>query len=56
MIFGYDNSYASVDLTSIVRQKLTHGGTFTLAVHRHQITGGQRIDVGNVENAHPKAR
>ncbi len=53
---GYDNSYDSVDISPAARRQLTAGSTITLAVHCHQTTGGQGIDVGLVEVSHRQSR
>ena len=53
---SYDNNYETVDLSLAAQQRLTPGKTITLAVHCHQTTGGQGIDVGLVEVDHSKAQ
>ena len=43
---GYNTGYEPVDITPAVRALLKPGATITLAVHAHQTTGGQGIDIG----------
>ena len=45
---GYNTSYETVSLTPAGRAQLVPGKTVTVAVHCHQTTGGQGIDVGLV--------
>jgi hypothetical protein len=52
---GYITSYQTADITSAALAVLTSGATITLAVHCHQTTGGQGVDVGlvNIEQYAP---
>jgi hypothetical protein len=45
---GYITSYQNADITSAALAVLTPGATITMAVHCHQTTGGQGVDVGIV--------
>jgi hypothetical protein len=50
---GYINNYETVDLAPAAR-KLLKPGKITIAVHCHQTTGGQIIDVGIVDVVAPE--
>jgi hypothetical protein len=43
---GYTTSYVMLDISPPARALLKPNATVTLAVHCHQTTGGQNIDVG----------
>jgi hypothetical protein len=43
---GYITSYQTADISPAARALLTSGATITMAVHCHQTTGGQGVDVG----------
>ena len=43
---GYNSGYEESDITPEAKALLTPGATVTLAVHVHQTTGGQGIDLG----------
>ena len=43
---GYNNGYEPMDISPAVLALLKPGAKITLAVHAHQTTGGQGIDVG----------
>ena len=43
---GYDNSYKPMDIRAEARRLLNPGEKVLLAVHCHQTTGGQGVDVG----------
>lgn len=45
---GFNNSYTTLDIAPPALAWLKPGATVTLAVHCHQTTGGQGIDVGLV--------
>jgi hypothetical protein len=46
---GYDNSYAVYEIEDKALEILKPGAKVTLAVHCHQTTGGQGVDVGLVD-------
>ena len=46
---GYITSYQTVDINPAALALLTPGATINLAVHCHQTTGGQGVDVGLVD-------
>jgi hypothetical protein len=46
---GYDNSYAVYEIEDKALEILKPGAKITLAVHCHQTTGGQGVDVGLVD-------
>ena len=48
---GYITSYQTAAISSAAQAVLTSGATITLAVHCHQTTGGQGVDVGIVNVA-----
>jgi hypothetical protein len=48
---GYTTSYQTADISDAAKAVLTPGATVTLAVHCHQTTGGQGVDVGLVNVA-----
>ena len=50
---GYISSYETRPLRDPARQALVLGGQNTLAVHVHQTTGGQYVDVGLSERIPP---
>ena len=43
---GFNSDYQPLEITPEARALLTPGATVTLAVHVHQTTGGQGVDVG----------
>ena len=45
---GYVTSYVTVPINEAAKAQLIAGNTITIAVHCHQTTGGQGIDVGLV--------
>jgi hypothetical protein len=46
---GYVNSYEPLDISPAAKAVLKSGAKITLAVHCHQTTGGQGVDVGFVK-------
>jgi hypothetical protein len=52
---GFTTGYVPLDIRPSALSLLTPGATVTLAVHCHQTTGGQNIDVGfaNIANLEP---
>ena len=52
---GFTTSYVTLDIRPAARALLQPKATVTLAVHCHQTTGGQNIDIGlvNVEEVEP---
>jgi hypothetical protein len=46
---GYVNSYEPMEISGAARELLKPGAKITLAVHCHQTTGGQGVDVGLVD-------
>jgi hypothetical protein len=52
-VSGYTSEYEDVPLTAPAKTAL-HPGTNLIAVHCHQTTGGQYIDVGLSKTAEPK--
>lgn len=46
---GYQNSYEPLDLASEARALIKPGAKLVIAVHCHQTTGGQGVDVGVVD-------
>ena len=46
---GYENSYEPVAMTPAARACFKPGAHLTLAVHCHQTTGGQGVDIGVVD-------
>ncbi len=45
-VAGYDNSYEPVEISPAAKAILKSGAKITLAVHCHQTSGGQGVDVG----------
>jgi hypothetical protein len=43
---GYVNSYEPMEISAAALHELRPGAAITLAVHCHQTTGGQGVDVG----------
>jgi hypothetical protein len=52
---GFTTSYVLLEINQPALALLRPGATVTLAVHCHQTTGGQNIDVGLVNLAQPPA-
>jgi hypothetical protein len=46
---GYDNSYQPLEISAAAKALLKPGAKVTLAVHCHQTSGGQGVDVGIVK-------
>ncbi|MBU6400574.1 MAG: hypothetical protein KGS61_09665, partial [Verrucomicrobia bacterium] len=51
---GYTTSYVLLPITSEALARLKPGAHVTLAVHCHQTTGGQGVDVGLAEVKRPE--
>src|SRR5207244_1791916 len=50
---GFVNAYDPMDISAAARVQLKPGAKIVLAVHCHQTTGGQGVDVGLVEVREP---